>query len=126
LRDPGNPFISLCGNLEEEELLIVTAYEPDTEEWEKDGKTRKRGSERWLRSVVFAKRVSKEDVIIDYRWGGTLIVIKGVPAGACQQCGEKYIDSSIYKGMEELAKTKNHLLGKMSVDVLEFEGVSAA
>ena len=34
----------VCGNLEEEELLIVTAYEPNPEEWEKDWKTRKRGS----------------------------------------------------------------------------------
>ena len=38
------PLHIVCGNLEEEELLIVTAYEPDPEEWEKDWKTRKRGS----------------------------------------------------------------------------------
>ena len=40
----GKPLHLVCGNLEEEELLIVTAYEPDPEEWEKDWKTRKRGS----------------------------------------------------------------------------------
>jgi hypothetical protein len=40
----GKPLHIVCGNLEEEELLIVTAYEPDPEEWEKDWKTRKRGS----------------------------------------------------------------------------------
>ena len=88
---------------------------------------KKAGELEMVKKCYFCKgRVNKEDVIIDYRWGGTLVVIKGVPAGVCQQCGEKYIDSSIYKGMEELAKTKSHLLGKMSVDVLEFEGVSAA
>ncbi len=38
------PLHVVCGNLEEEELLIVTAYEPDPEEWEKDWKTRKGGS----------------------------------------------------------------------------------
>jgi YgiT-type zinc finger domain-containing protein len=79
-----------------------------------------------VQKCYFCKgRVNKEEVTIDYRWGGTLVVIKGVPAGVCQQCGEKYIDSSVYKGMEELAKNKSHLLGKMSVDVLEFEGASA-
>ena len=40
----GKPLHIVCGNLEEDELLIVTAYEPDPEEWEKDWKTRKRGS----------------------------------------------------------------------------------
>jgi len=34
--------IVLCGRLEEDEILIITAYEPDPEEWEADWKTRKR------------------------------------------------------------------------------------
>jgi hypothetical protein len=40
----GKPLHIVCGNIEEEEVLIVTAYEPDPEEWEKDWKTRRRGS----------------------------------------------------------------------------------
>jgi len=40
----GKPLHIVCGNIEEEEILIVTAYEPDPEEWEKDWKTRKRGN----------------------------------------------------------------------------------
>ena len=35
------PLHIVCGNLEEEEVLIVTAYEPDPREWEKNWKTRK-------------------------------------------------------------------------------------
>jgi hypothetical protein len=31
----------LCGRLEAEEVLIITAYEPDPEEWEADWRTRK-------------------------------------------------------------------------------------
>ena len=38
------PLHIVFGNLEEEELLIVTAYEPDPEEWEKDWKTRRQRS----------------------------------------------------------------------------------
>ena len=79
-----------------------------------------------VQKCYFCKgRVSHEEITVDYRWGDTLVVIKGVPAGVCQQCGEKYIESSVYKGMERLAKNKSHLLGTMSVDVLEFEGASA-
>lgn len=31
----------LCGRLEEDEILIITANEPDPEGWEADWKTRK-------------------------------------------------------------------------------------
>jgi YgiT-type zinc finger domain-containing protein len=84
------------------------------------------GELEMVKKCYFCKgRVQKEEVTVDYRWGGTLVVIKGVPAGVCQQCGEKYIESNVYKGMEGLAKNKSHLQGRMSVDVLEFEGARA-
>ena len=35
------PLHVLCGRLEAEEILIITAYEPDPEEWMDDWKTRK-------------------------------------------------------------------------------------
>ena len=58
-------------------------------------------------------KVIQQQVTIDYRWGDTLVVIKDVPAGLCQQCGEKYISSDVYKQLERLAKSKSHLMGKM-------------
>jgi len=39
----GRPLHVVCGNLTEDELLIITAYEPNPNEWETDLKTRKRG-----------------------------------------------------------------------------------
>jgi hypothetical protein len=41
MTNKNRPLHILCGNLEEEEMLIITAYEPDPEEWESDGRTRK-------------------------------------------------------------------------------------
>jgi hypothetical protein len=41
MTNKNRPLHILCGNLEEEEMLIITAYEPDLEEWESDGRTRK-------------------------------------------------------------------------------------
>jgi len=85
------------------------------------------GELEMVQKCYFCKgKVNKEEITVDYRWGGTLVVIKGVPAGVCQQCGEKYIESSVYKGMEKLAKNKSHPLGTMNVDVLEFERPGAA
>jgi hypothetical protein len=37
----GRPLHVLCGNLTEDELLIITVYEPNPDEWETDLKTRK-------------------------------------------------------------------------------------
>ena len=36
------PLHILCGCLEAEEILIITAYEPDPKEWENDWQTRKK------------------------------------------------------------------------------------
>jgi len=53
------------------------------------------------------------------------VVIKDVPAGVCEQCGEKYLSSDVYKELERVAKNKSHLSGKMTVDILNFEGSPA-
>ncbi len=43
----------------------------------------------------------------DYRWGNELIaVIKNVPAGVCQVCGEQYFKADIVKEMERLVHSK--------------------
>lgn len=81
---------------------------------------------KMLDKCYFCKaKVVQKHVTIDYRWGDTLLVIKDVPAGVCNQCGEKYISSSVYKELERLAKSKNHLMRKMTVDVLAFEANAA-
>ena len=54
-----------------------------------------------------------------------MVIIKDVPTADCQQCGEKYLSSSVYKELERLAKSKNHIMDKMTVDVLVFEESSA-
>lgn len=39
----GSPLHVVCGRLDDDEILIITAYEPDSNEWEGDWKTRKKG-----------------------------------------------------------------------------------
>jgi len=63
---------------------------------------------------------------IDYRWGDTLVVIKDVPAGVCEQCGEKYLDSDVYKELERLARNRDHLMEKITVDILAYGEKAAA
>lgn len=80
-----------------------------------------------LDKCYFCKaKVVQQHVTVDYRWGDALVVIKDVPAGVCEQCGEKYLSSDVYKELEKQAKSKSHLMGKMTVDILAFEASSAA
>ena len=43
LTNKGRPLHIVCGRLKNDEILSITAYEPDAEEWEADWKTRKKG-----------------------------------------------------------------------------------
>jgi YgiT-type zinc finger domain-containing protein len=70
-------------------------------------------------------KVVQQYITVDYRWGDILVVIKDVPTGVCQQCGEKYLSSDVYKELEQMAKNKSHLMGKMTVDILNFEASPA-
>jgi len=63
---------------------------------------------------------------IDYRWGDSLVVIKDVPAGVCEQCGEKYLAIDVYKEVERLASSRDHLTEKMTVDILAYGEKTAA
>jgi len=80
------------------------------------------GRLKMLGKCYFCKaKVVEQQITIDYRWGDSLVVIKDVPAGVCQQCGEKYLSSSVYKELERLAKNKSCVKGKIIVDILGFE-----
>ncbi len=66
-------------------------------------------------------RVVQAKVNVDFRWGRKLKVIEKVPAGVCQQCGEKYFDSTVYKAMEKLAASRAKPAARLTVDVVRFK-----
>jgi YgiT-type zinc finger domain-containing protein len=52
-------------------------------------------------------KVVEKRVSVDYRLGKELIIFEQVPAGVCQQCGEKYYTSDVAKELEQLALDKS-------------------
>lgn len=58
---------------------------------------------------------------VDFRWGRKLKVIENVPAGICQQCGERYFHSTVYKAMEKLVTSRVKPSARLSVDVVRFK-----
>ena len=48
--------------------------------------------------------VVEQRVTMDYRWGNDLLaVIRNVPAGVCQTCGEQYLKSEVVRELERVA-----------------------
>ena len=56
----------------------------------------------------------------DYRLEGQLYVVKGIPAGLCVQCGEKYITAQASKKINALIEQGNFAKTE-EVFVLEYE-----
>lgn len=85
------------------------------------GRQEKKGSKD-MKACYFCKgRVVEQKVKVDFRWGQKLKIIENVPAGVCQQCGEKYFHSEVYKTMEKLAASRRKPWTRLTVDVHRFK-----
>ncbi|MCK6556939.1 type II toxin-antitoxin system MqsA family antitoxin [Candidatus Binatia bacterium] len=69
-------------------------------------------------------RVEPSKVDVDFRWGRRLKVIRGVPAGVCRQCGERYFDAAVYKEMEKLGASRKKAAEQMQVEILSYREAS--
>ena len=80
------------------------------------------GKRAAMNECYFCKgRVVEQKVKVDFRWGQSLKIIENVPAGVCQQCGEKYFQSGVYKTMEKMAASRKKPTARLTVDVLRFK-----
>ena len=64
--------------------------------------------------------VKEEVVELDYRHKGKLYVFREVPAGVCQQCGEKYLVAGTAKAIEHEIRTRKEWSETVSVPVTTF------
>jgi YgiT-type zinc finger domain-containing protein len=75
-----------------------------------------------MKECYFCKgRVFPQKIKVDFRWGRKLKVIENVPASVCQQCGEKYFQSSVYKTMEKLAASRAKPASRLTIDVVRYK-----
>lgn len=66
--------------------------------------------------------VVEQRVTMDYRWGQELlVVIRNVPAGVCQACGEQYLKADVVKEMERLAHTQEEPEEVIQIPVRELK-----
>lgn len=63
-------------------------------------------------------QVAEKHVTVDYRWGGDLLaILKNVPAGVCQTCGEQYFKADVVKAMERSANSRRKAVETVEVPV---------
>ncbi len=69
--------------------------------------------------------VKADNVELDYRYKGKLFIFQNVPAGVCQQCGEKTLIAKVAKEIEHRIQTKEKWDKTISVpvDILPGEAV---
>ena len=61
--------------------------------------------------------VKGEKVELVYQYKGELYIFQNVPAGVCQQCGEKYLTAKVAKEIEHRIKTKEQWAKTITVPV---------
>lgn len=61
--------------------------------------------------------VEEQRVEVDYRYHGELFVFQNVPAGVCQQCGEKYLTAQVAEEIERRIQSKDKWDKAISVPV---------
>jgi len=64
--------------------------------------------------------VRSDTVEMDYRYKGQLYIFQDVPAGVCQQCGERYFIGKVSKEIERRIQAKNQWKKTISVPVNKF------
>lgn len=52
--------------------------------------------------------IEKQLVMVEREWNGRKIIIEGVPAEVCEQCGEKYFDSETTLKLEKIKKASTY------------------
>jgi YgiT-type zinc finger domain-containing protein len=66
--------------------------------------------------------VVEQRVTVDYRWGDALlVVIRNVPAGVCQVCGEQYLKAEVVKALEKVAHSKEEAKEMLLIPVRELQ-----
>ena len=70
--------------------------------------------------------VKKEIVELDYRYKGKLYVFRDVPAGVCQQCGEKYLTANTAKVIEHEIRAEKGWHETIAVPLIVFSDAVTA
>ena len=119
------PIHIMCADDQQGSLLILFAYVPSQPMWEDPVNRVKEGDkhmEENLKKCFFCGGKIEPIKVgnFDYRLKGRLYVVRGIPAGLCVQCGEKYITAQASTKITRLID-QGRFSGTEEVSILEYE-----
>lgn len=120
----GKPIHVVAAPEGEDRLVVTFAYVPGPPLW-LDPRRRNPGAPIMtdtIRACFFCGANIKSVTVgnFDYRLQGKLYVVKKVPAGLCEGCGEKYIDAEVGRRLNELIESRS-FQAREEVDVIQFQ-----
>ena len=62
--------------------------------------------------------IHQKHVIVHHWYEGSLVIIKNVPVGVCQECGERYYEAAILDLLDSLAQNIESAQEKISVPIM--------
>ena len=65
--------------------------------------------------------VQKKVISYMRKWKTEYILIEHVPAGVCNQCGEKYFEAKVAERMDDVMRQKKKVNRKISIPVIELQ-----
>lgn len=119
----GKPVHAIAAPRADGWLVVAHAYVPAPPLW-RTALHRSPGEPTMSDSITtcfFCSGAIKQVTVgnFDYRLEGRLYVIKKVPAGLCQQCGEKYVDAEVGRRLNTLI-AQQAFTGSESVGVIDY------
>ncbi len=68
-------------------------------------------------------QVTERQIDLVRQWKGQFVLIENVPAGVCNQCGERYFWGDVSEAMQKLMDTNENraITRSVEVPVVEFE-----
>lgn len=89
-----------AANTEDNETIVITVYEPNPAKWEPD-----QGEKDLMKCVICRHCETVEGTAtVTLSRDGTMLVVKGVPARVCENCGEEYVDEDITERLLKAAE----------------------
>lgn len=75
---------------------------------------------------VCSGTLEEKAIQLDFRYKGRLVVVEGVPAQVCKDCGEQLISAKTSKDIDALLDSDVKPIKQINVPVLPFRHVAQA
>ena len=64
--------------------------------------------------------IQTKKVTVEYWYEGKLVIIRDMPVGVCEECGERYYEAATLEQLDAIARESESAQERISVPVMAF------